>query len=286
LSGKNAAGGAVFINTNDPHLDELDGSVELGGGDYGSLEATGIVNIRWARLPAAGLGIVMPSAITSTNAITGDYTGHPGEVDNNSYRVGLLWQPSDSFSATLKVDYHDLDFGGNPTTVFGQEPLGVVEQYANFVYTDESTRAVLDLAYKFGNGITLTSLTGYQDIKSVNNLDLNATINPPIYIFNSRIDADFYSKSSICCRRKTRPSPGRSVSSGRSRIRCCRTWEKGGFNFIAAPSPTSPTRGSPLPGTTRKRIAPFFAHGRYRITDEVELEAGVRYGRITNGTSL
>ena len=64
----------------------------------------------------------------------------------------------------FKVDYHDLDFGGNPTTVFGEEPLGTVEQYANFEYTDESTRAVLDLKYTFGNGITLSSLSGYQDV--------------------------------------------------------------------------------------------------------------------------
>ena len=98
------------------------------------------------------------------DAITGDYTGHPGEVDNNSYRLGFLWQPSDAFSGVFKLDYHDLDFGGNPTTVFGQEPLGVVEQYANFQYTDESTRAVLDLKYTFDNGISLSSLTGYQDV--------------------------------------------------------------------------------------------------------------------------
>ena len=81
--------------------------------------------------------------------------------------------------------------------MFGEEPLGNVEQYANFAYTDESTRAVLDLKYTFGNGITLSSLTGYQDIESVNNLDLNATSalrSHHIYIFNSRIDAEFYSQ--------------------------------------------------------------------------------------------
>ena len=56
--GKNAAGGAVFINTNDPKLgEEFDGSVELGGGDYSAYEATGIVNIPDGRDRRAAAGV-------------------------------------------------------------------------------------------------------------------------------------------------------------------------------------------------------------------------------------
>jgi iron complex outermembrane receptor protein len=192
--GKNAAGGAVFINTNDPKLgEEVDGSVELGGGGYSAYEATGIVNIPMGETAALRLGYRHNERDNFYDSITGDYTGDPGEVDNNSYRLGFLWQPSDSFSGLLKVDYHDLDFGGNVTTVYGEEPLGDVVQNANFAYTDESTRVVLDLKYEFGSGVTLSSLSGYQDIESVNNLDLNATI-PQFYVFNSHLEADFYSQ--------------------------------------------------------------------------------------------
>ncbi|HSC08260.1 MAG TPA: TonB-dependent receptor, partial [Steroidobacteraceae bacterium] len=216
------------------------------------------------------------------DAITGDYTGNPGEVDNNSYRLGFLWQPSESFSAVFKLDYHDLDFGGNPTTVFGQEPLGVVEQFANFEYTDESTRAVLDLKYTFANGVTLSSLSGYQDIQSVNNLDLNATISPPvptnIYIFNSRIDADFYSQEFNLLsadNQAFRWTVGLFWQKQDSELP---PWQEGGFNFIGGPfypNLAFPWFSSPWINEEEDRAV--FAHARYRINERFELEAGARY---------
>ena len=280
--GKNAAGGAVFINTNDPELGEFDGSVELGAGDYSAYEATGIVNIPMGETAALRLAYRHNERDHFYDAIIGDYTGHPGEVDNNSYRLGLLWQPSDSFSAMLKVDYHDLDFGGNPTTVFGEEPLGTVEQFANFAYTDESTRAVLDLQYKFANGITLSSLTGYQDIESVNNLDLNATISPPvfsnIYIFNSRIDAEFYSQEFNLLSPDDQTFTWALGLFWQKQDSEIPSWEEGGFNFIGGPFyPNLAFPWFTTPWDNEEEDRAVFAHGRYGITDQVELEAGVRY---------
>jgi iron complex outermembrane receptor protein len=279
--GKNAAGGAVFINTNDPKLGELDGSVEVGGGNYEALEGTGIINIPAGDTVALRLAYRHFERDHYYDAITGDFSGNPGEVENNSYRLGLLWQPSESFAAVFKLDYHDLDFGGNPTTVFGQEPLGVVEQYANFEYTDESTRAVLDLKYTFGNGVTLSSLSGYQDIQSVNNLDLNATLSPPaapIYIFNSRIDADFYSQEFNLVSaddRAFRWTVGLFWQKQDSELP---PWQEGGFNFIGGPffpNLAFPWFSSPWINEEEDRAV--FAHGRYRINQRFELEAGVRY---------
>ena len=285
--GKNAAGGAVFINTNDPKLGEFDGSVELGAGDYSAYEGTGIVNIPVGETAALRLAYRHNERDHYYDAITGDYTGHPGEVDNNSYRLGFLWQPSDAFSGVFKLDYHDLDFGGNPTTVFGEEPLGVVEQYANFEYTDESTRAVLDLKYTFGNGITLSSLTGYQDISSTNNLDLNATISPPdfpIYIFNSHIDAEFYSQEFNLLSADDQPFRWTLGLFWQKQDSELPPWQGGGFNFIGG----DPFLGNPLvgrdfpwltsPWVNEEEDRAVFAHGRYRINEKVELEAGVRYG--------
>ena len=281
--GKNAAGGAVFINTNDPQLGEFDGNVEIGGGNYGALEGTGVVNIPVGETAALRLAYRHNERDHYYDAITGDYTGHPGEVDNNSYRLGFLWEPSDAFSGVFKLDYHDLDFGGNPTTVFGQEPLGVVEQYANFQYTDESTRAVLDLKYTFDNGISLSSLTGYQDVESVNNLDVNATVNPPIYIFNSRIDAEFYSQEFNLLSADDQPFRWTLGLFWQKQDSELPPWQGGGFNFIGG-NPFGigqlpldyPWLSSPWINEEEDRAV--FAHGRYRINEKVELEAGVRYG--------
>ncbi len=280
--GKNAAGGAVFINTNDPKLgEEVDGSVELGGGGYSAYEATGIVNIPMGETAALRLGYRHNERDNFYDSITGDYTGNPGEVDNNSYRLGFLWQPSDSFSGLLKVDYHDLDFGGNVTTVYGEEPLGDVVQNANFAYTDESTRVVLDLKYEFGSGVTLSSLSGYQDIESVNNLDLNATI-PQFYVFNSHLEADFYSQEFNLLSPDDQPFRWTLGLFWQKQDSHLLDWPQGGFNFIGFPFPGFPA-GADFPWATtpwdnEEEDKAVFAHGRYRFNDQWELEAGVRYG--------
>ena len=162
----------------------------------------------------------------------------PAKSDNNSFRLGLLLEPSDNFKAVLKVDYHDLDFGGNVTTVYGEKPLGDVVQNAQFAYTDKSFRTVLDIKYLFDNGVTLSSLSGYQDIESVNNLDVNATV-PTIYYFNSRIDAQVYSQEFNLISSDDQAFKWVLGAFWQQQDSLLPDWEHGGFNFIG--------NGFPLP---------------------------------------
>jgi len=110
--GKSAAGGAVFINSKDPELGRTDGSVELNIGDFDTKEFTGILNIPAGETFAIRLGYKHYERNNFYHSITGNFTGHPGDVNNNSFRLGLLWKPNDKLSSVLKLDYEDLDFGG------------------------------------------------------------------------------------------------------------------------------------------------------------------------------
>ncbi|HZF26745.1 MAG TPA: TonB-dependent receptor, partial [Steroidobacteraceae bacterium] len=273
--GKNAAGGAIFINTKDPELGHFNASIEGGIANYNAYEATLVGNVPLGDTAAMRLDYRHYERDDYYDSITGNFTGHPGQADNNSYRLGLRWQPSDNFSTVLKVDYHDLDFGGNVTTVFGEKPLGDVVQNANFQYTDESLRTVLDIKYRFSNGISLTSLSGYQDVNSVNNLDLNATL-PVIYIFNSKIDAQIYSEEVNL----VSPDDQRFTwvvglfwEKQNSKLP---PWQDGGFNFIGNGFPlTYPWATSPWDSTDKDRAA--FVHTAFKFTEHWQLEAGIRY---------
>ena len=275
--GKNSAGGAVFINTNDPELGHFKGSLEGGVGNYNAWEGTAIVNIPAGDTAAMRLDYRHYERDDFYDSITGNFTGHPGQVDNNSYRLGLRWDPNANFSSVLKVDYHDLDFGGNPTTVYGEKPLGDIVQNANFQYTDESLRAVLDLSFRFNGGVTLTSLTGYQDVDSVNNLDLNATL-PPIYIFNSKAKVKIYSEEINLISPDDQAFRWVFGLFWEKQDAELPPWQDGGFNFIGLVFPTTyPWATSPWQNNEKDWAA--FVHGRYRITPAVELEAGVRYSK-------
>lgn len=273
--GKSAAGGAVFINTRDPELGDFNGSLQAGAGNYEAYEATAVANIPAGETAAVRLAYHHYQRDDFYDSITGNFTGNPGQVDNNSFRLGMLWQPTERFTSVLKVDYHDLDFGGNVTTVYGEAPLGDVVQNADFAYTDESLRAVLDMKYRFDNGVTLSSLSGYQDVDSVNNLDLNATV-PLFYQFESKIDATIYSQEINLISPDDQRFRWVLGAFWQKQDAELPPWQEGGFNFIGNGfAPDFPWGTSPWDNEENEWAV--FAHAGYRITEKVELEAGVRY---------
>ncbi len=190
--GKNASGGAVFVNTNDPDLGGFNAIVEAGGGNNNLWEASGIVNLPVGDSAAVRLSYKHLSSDDFYHSITGNYTGHPAERDLNSFRAALKWEPNENFTGILKVDYHDLDLGGNVVSSPGF-PLYDVEQNGDIRYQDKSTRVVADLKYRTPGGMTFSSVTAYQDLDSVNNLDLNASL-PDFYQFKSKFTVDIISQ--------------------------------------------------------------------------------------------
>jgi iron complex outermembrane receptor protein len=273
--GKSAAGGAVFINTKDPELGQFSGSVQADGGNFSAKDFTGVLNMPVSDTFAVRLAYKHYDRDKFYRSITGNYSGHPGQVDNNSVRLGLLWKPSANLSSVLKIDYSHLDFGGNPTSVYGEDPLGDLVQNAAFAYTDKSVRAILDVKYKADGGLTFTSLSGYQDVDTVNNLDVNATL-PAYYYFQSKANVKIYSQEFNLISpddQRLKWVIGAFYQKQKADIP---TWDKGGFNFIGnGLPPTYPWATTPWQKTEDEWAA--FAHVGYSFTDALQLEAGARY---------
>jgi iron complex outermembrane receptor protein len=273
--GKSAAGGAVFINTKNPELGQFAGSVEADVGNFSAKDLTAVVNIPASETFALRLAYKHYDRDKFYHSITGNFTGHPGEVDNNSVRLGILWQPSANLSSVLKIDYSHLDFGGNPTSVYGEDPLGDLAQNADFAYNDSSVRAILDVKYKTDGGLTFTSLSGYQDVDTVNNLDVNATL-PLYYYFQSRANVKTFSQEFNLISpddQRLKWVLGAFYERQKADIP---TWDKGGFNFIGNGfPPTYPWATTPWQKTEDEWAA--FGHLSYNVSDAVQLEAGARY---------
>ena len=191
--GKSASGGAIFINTRSPEMNVTDGNLELGVGSNNFFEGRGYMNASSSDTFAFRAAFNYQNRDHYYDEITGPFTGDPGSQDLKSLRLGLLWQPTEKLSINFKGNWADLDFGGNVTSSFG-DPLFTVHQDAPFAYVDESTRMVLDVDYVFDSGIKLSSLTGYQTVDSINNLDFSASDPLPRYWFRSNIALDFWSQ--------------------------------------------------------------------------------------------
>ena len=190
--GKNASGGAVFVNTNDPDLGGFDATVEAGVGNFDMWNVSGIVNMPIGDTAAIRLSYKHLESDDFYDSLTGNFSGHPAARDLNSYRAALKWEPNESFTGILKVDYHDLDLGGNVTSSPGF-PVYSVEQNGEIAYKDESTRVVADLKFRTAGGMTVSSMTAYQELDSVNNLDLNASL-PDFYQFKSNFQVEIISQ--------------------------------------------------------------------------------------------
>lgn len=111
LYGRNTTGGAVGIITNDP-AKEFGGSVQFTGGNFGSLEATGVLN-----LPVnSELGFRFVGSAGAHDGY-GDSLGprsgldEPHEADNLYLRGKMVATPGD-FRVALTADYYRSNQGG------------------------------------------------------------------------------------------------------------------------------------------------------------------------------
>lgn len=191
--GKSASGGAVFVRTHDPDLESQGGNFELGFGEHELWQARGAVNMPVNDTLAFRAAFNYENRDTWYN-LTGPYTGDPGTRDLKSLRLGMLYQPNEQLSVLAKLNLADLDFGGNVTAGSNLGDLFTVHQDAPFHYVDETSRFTLDIDYEMDNGITFSSLTGYQTVDTQNNLDLNGGVEQPTYWFLSKGAIDLWSQ--------------------------------------------------------------------------------------------
>ena len=273
--GKSAAGGAVFIRTAAPKLDEFGGNVEVEAGNYQQYGGTAVLN-----MPVSDTFGVRFAAHheqrneTLLDDITGPYTGDPGTPNLTSVRFGALWQPSDSLNAQLRVDASDLDFGGTPTSSYGY-PLYRPEQNADFQYRDRSVRSVANVRYTFANDLVLSSVTGYQRVHTNNNFDRNGA-QPAYDRFDSQGIFELYSQELNLISPDDQGPFSYVIGLFAQRTESdIFDWTRRGFNISFGPA--YPTIGLGTPYIKTEDDLSAFVDVKYDLTEKLELEVGARY---------
>lgn len=271
--GKSAAGGAVFLNTRNPELGAYSTFLELGAGSFDQGELTGAVNVPVSETLALRFAYHHLQRNDYYDHIRGDFTGEPGSRNLHSGRASALWVPNDRLDVLLKVDVSDLDFGGNVTSSFG-DPLFDVDQNADFDYTDKSVRTVLNVGLQIG-AVQLRSVTGYQDVETTNNLDLNGT-EDLFYQFSSHGDVRIVSQELNLISPDDAPLRWVLGAFYQKQEIDIPGWEDGGFTFT----------GGPFQGDFPWIATPWdrddedwavFGQLSFNLTESLELDIGARY---------
>lgn len=279
FAGTNATGGAVFITSRNPDFSGVNGYVMGQVGNYDNLKFQGAVNLPITDTLAARFAVNSEQR-SSFHDITGPYRGSPGDVDMNSVRASFLWTPTPALRVLLKGDYNKLDFGGYPAdpALATNDPFEIT---ANGPHSglDETARVSLNVSYVLDNGITLRSITGYQDGISEFSTDLDGTsaLNNTFY---DRVEEDVWSQEVNI------------VSPDNQRL----TWLLGAFwqqDDVTFPVTTFPQGayhvGFPegvvdyyIFGDTPKTTKAVFGQVSYDISDRLQIQLGARWSESTS----
>lgn len=191
--GQNATGGAVFVTSNNPIIEGGHHGYIMGSaGNYNALGLQGALNVPINETMAARVAFNLDKR-DSFYDITGPYSGDDG-IETGSFRLGLLWEPSDRLSVLWKTDLNYLDLSGYPSDpVNSSNDLFDITANSEMQALDRFFRTVLNINYELDDGTQLRSISGYQQGNTRYRADLDGT-STGFYTFRDNVDETIYSQ--------------------------------------------------------------------------------------------
>jgi iron complex outermembrane receptor protein len=282
FAGTNATGGAIFIVEQNPTLNDSSGYWQAGIGNYGDVAVQGATNIPLTDDLAMRVALNAERRDTFWNISKGiGFSGDPGSLKEIDGRVSFLWDPQQNLEVKLKFDGDYIDTGGYPAD--GTLPSGSAKGIFNIgndthnMGLDENFRAALDVKYTLDNGIAIRSLSGYQLGRAAEEVDLDGTNLPFLHgiIFRDKGLIRIFSEEINVISPDTGPF----------------TWVLGGFfehETDTLPSHDGFDIGLPQGGFdivlayhTPKQHEAVFGQATYNITDQWQIQAGLRFNHST-----
>ncbi len=198
--GQSAAGGAILINSANPDFDGVHGYVDGTFGNYQHNSVEAAINLPISDTWAARVAVLTEQRESYYQNLGGQLLANnqqawgPGQTDNRSVRLSLLWEPSDTFSATFKVMENAVNHNGDvrvphykptegfvidpvtgaPTPVvtysrwreYTPGPANPYQVYQGFQGKDlqENQQWSMFLDWELPNGMTVNTNTGYNKL--------------------------------------------------------------------------------------------------------------------------
>jgi iron complex outermembrane receptor protein len=179
--GSNSTGGAIFINSRNPEMGATTGYLEGELGRYSRAGADGAVNLPLGDTLAVRLAGIYRTRDSFYNRLDG--AKPPGSLDEKGARLSIKWEPTDNFSALLKGEIARKSTDGyayrpTPGAAFAaartNDPYTL--NYNTPTRNDEKGDQLSGrLEYVTNGGLTLRSISGYQNKRISNLYDSDGT---------------------------------------------------------------------------------------------------------------
>ena len=181
LTGQNSTGGAIYMRTVAPQLEDFSGVVDLTAADYEWYRAVGAINIPMGRMFAARIAAVYNTTDSFSENI-GPSPSEPGSHELTSARASLLFQPIDALSFDLRYEYFDYqsDYNAvkNRNDAVTPDPF-IIEEDARSYLNQDGYRGSLEVKWDITDGLRLRAITSDQHADNEDQADGDRTATAP-----------------------------------------------------------------------------------------------------------
>lgn len=284
--GQNATGGVINVITRQPELDNLGGYVDAQVGSYDLIRVRANANVPLGRTVAARASVQYLQHDSFTKNVTLP-NAKLDDADNLAARVQFLWQPSDTFSATLRAQYFDTDTGDraqknvlDPTP----DPRKLRQDYpATFEFDSQIFSAELRWNWDWA---TLKSISSYQDDTTVHRRDGDRSDG----FYLPRMDGPFQNANTRTITQELNLASSTNRDSRfdwligsffydyRYFVDSIEFLDRNGDNLIN-PDIFGPERSFTSRNTFTRDTWSLFAESTYHVTDVFRITAGFRYSQ-------
>jgi iron complex outermembrane recepter protein len=283
LVGSNSTGGALFINSKRPELGKLGGTINLEYGSYNNLKGDGAINIPLGddfAIRFATLHNTRDSYYTNI----GTAKVQPDSLKEHAGRLSALYR-ANGLSIYWKGELTKRDTGGYayqpiPGTQFnnpfalGATGLPYVLKYDSPTsFIERAFNTALEVRYETAGGLVIRSLSGYQNKRVTLSQDLDASsllgpVGAPQVQTNNIQEREYTQEINIIS-----PTTGAF------------NYVLGGYyqhNLISVLFQNTGVAPFLITAdlSTKKTNYAVFAQGDYKLSDQFEIQAGLRYNHF------
>ncbi len=189
--GSNSTGGAIFVNSQSPNFNGLNGYLQAQGANYGDAALQGAVNLPIDDVWAARVAVDLEKRESFYTNLGSELTNvpqqfaPPGSLDEKNMRFGLHGKPIGDLDILFKLEVNDKSTGGYaykpvPGTQYAPFVASAnpfVLNYDHYTLNDElGVRGSLKVDWSIGDsGMLFRSLTGVQFMRVHNVEDSDGT---------------------------------------------------------------------------------------------------------------
>ena len=172
--GQGTTGGSINVVTKKPRIGETLGEIDLGYGTYNTFRGRASVNLPLGDTMAFRASVQRYQRDGFAEIEGGELDGYDlDDAESTVGKVALLWEPADNFSVLAQAFMHDSDQHAAAQKNVedpNRDPRELSQDYPG-IFALENYSASLIVEWELESGITIKSLTGWQELRKRQSVD-------------------------------------------------------------------------------------------------------------------